>query len=340
MVKIKEHSLDIRQKVIDKRNLGISFGQISQDLLLPKSTVANIWYKHVQTGNIVTGNRLGRPRKLSDRGVRHLKGHVIGNRRESLQRVTNFASRFLRNNEVSKRTVQRYLHKYKIKRRIAVKKPFISDTNRRNRIQWVRLRAEWGIAQWMRVLWADEMAVETCSINKRVHVWRRPREKFVTSCIAPIMKSGSVTIHFWGLIGWDGIRVFTEIPNGAMNGENYIHILERNLLPHYNEENIYQHDNAPCHRSRIVQQWLEQNNITVLPWPAQSPNLSPIENCWGIIKQQLGKMDLPNRNRQTIVNAMQHLWHNLTIEEVRKCIRSMPRRCQLVLEANGYAIRY
>ena len=38
------------------------------------------------------------------------------------------------------------------------------------------------------------------------------------------------------------------------------------------------HDNAPCHRARIVENWLEQNGIRTLDHLPQSLDLNPIEN--------------------------------------------------------------
>ena len=43
---------------------------------------------------------------------------------------------------------------------------------------------------------------------------------------------------------------------------------------------ILVHDNARPHVARICQQFLNRNNVNVLPWPAVSPDMSPIEHIW------------------------------------------------------------
>ena len=50
---------------------------------------------------------------------------------------------------------------------------------------------------------------------------------------------------------------------------------------------VLQDDNARPHRARIVQQFLQQNNVDHLDWPARSPDLSPIEHVWYILGQRI-----------------------------------------------------
>ena len=39
-----------------------------------------------------------------------------------------------------------------------------------------------------------------------------------------------------------------------------------------------QHDNARPHVARICRQFLNRNNVNILPWPAVSPDMNPIEH--------------------------------------------------------------
>ena len=70
---------------------------------------------------------------------------------------------------------------------------------------------------------------------------------------------------------------------GKMNAAQYVDILENNLLPSMEESEIsledviVQQDNDPKHTSKRAKEWMEDNNITLLDWPPQSPDLNPTE---------------------------------------------------------------
>ena len=56
------------------------------------------------------------------------------------------------------------------------------------------------------------------------------------------------------------------------------------LLPHVvpflqaHPDMTLQHDNATSHTARSVRDFLQDRNVNVLPWPAKSPDLNPIEH--------------------------------------------------------------
>ena len=94
---------------------------------------------------------------------------------------------------------------------------------------------------------------------------------------------------------WIGIsgqeRTPLVIINGNLTARRYIDdILRCDVLPFLEQQPrgvVYQHDNPRPHTARIVQKCIEVNNVNVLPWPAYSPDVSPIETLMDrLVRQQ------------------------------------------------------
>lgn len=99
-------------------------------------------------------------------------------------------------------------------------------------------------------------------------------------------------------------------------------------------------DGDPSHGMRkqgIARELKDTNWITNLKHPAQSPDLNPMEGIWNIIKQRLRRR-IFHSNRE-VKEAIQEEWDKITLEEIRACIRDMPRRCDLLVKTGGKAIK-
>jgi transposase len=103
---------------------------------------------------------------------------------------------------------------------------------------------------------------------------------------------------------------------------------------------IFQQDNAPPHTSKKTMKYFQEQKVSILPWPAHSPDLNPIENIWGMIKKERMSQDhFPTTPDQLILEVMDQ-WERISITTCEHLVDSMPRRLQEVLDNKVYSINY
>ncbi|GBO32268.1 hypothetical protein AVEN_135357-1 [Araneus ventricosus] len=80
----------------------------------------------------------------------------------------------------------------------------------------------------------------------------------------------------------------------TMKATNYLNIIAYQLHPYMafvfpTGNGIFQQDNAPCDKARIVLEWFEvhTDEFHLMSWPPNSPDLNPMEHIWDAMERQL-----------------------------------------------------
>jgi hypothetical protein len=60
--------------------------------------------------------------------------------------------------------------------------------------------------------------------------------------------------------------------------KKYFILFYRRMVQKYRKEVVIQEDNTSWHTAKLVRSWLDKQKVKRLQWPAQSPDLSLIEN--------------------------------------------------------------
>lgn len=95
----------------------------------------------------------------------------------------------------------------------------------------------------------------------------------------------------WGggaVMVWAGISRDARTPlvfiQGNLTAQRYIdEVLTPHVIPfmeQHGQLQTLQHDNARPHAARITREFLEHEEIQVMPWVPYSPDLNPIEHLW------------------------------------------------------------
>ena len=100
----------------------------------------------------------------------------------------------------------------------------------------------------------------------------------------------------------------------------------------------FRQDNASPHTSAPTKRWLTDNGFStqdVLDWPAQSPDLKPIEHLWYQLKRKLNAYPTHLSNTHELGARIETEWYKVTKKECLRYIDSMPKRIAKVIKAKG-----
>ena len=99
-------------------------------------------------------------------------------------------------------------------------------------------------------------------------------------------------------------------------------------------------DGASIHKAKLTQAHMAKHGIKLGDWPAQSPDLNPIENLWRILKLRISKRREYIHNREEMVQVLREEWDKITPDDYRKCITSWTKRMKEVIKNKGGATHY
>ena len=243
--------------------------------------------------------------------------------------------------QISARTVRRRLEDFNLRGRKPQKIPLLSSRNRKRRLAFAKARKHWTSKDWQKILFSDESKFNRVSSDGIRYVRRRIGESLKTQCVLKTLKHGGGNVMVWTCFSQGGPAPICRI-NGIMDHFQYMDILKNTMLPfarnNMSDDFIFQNDNDPKHTVRVVKQFFEEENITLLPWPSQSPDINPIENLWSIIKNTVQGYKLKNLNE--LYSTIEKAWSNITVDQCKKLIDSMPRGCTEVIRNNRYWTKY
>ncbi len=150
------------------------------------------------------------------------------------------------------------------------------------------------------------------------------------------------SVMIWAAMSSAGVGPLCFLKS-TVNAAIYQEILEHFMLPSADKlygdaDFIFQQDLAPAHTAKGTKSWFNDHGVTVLDWPANSPDLNPIENLWGIVKRKM--RDTRPNNADELKATVKETWASIPPQQCHKLITSMPRQIEAVIKAKGAPTKY
>ena len=331
-----------KARAIGQLEAGVPQRQVAATFGVSEGMISKLKAKFRETGDVKDRPRSGRPRKTTAEEDRFITRASLRNRRLS---ATDLQARYARRygRRVSDQLIRNRLHAANLRARKPAKKPKMTALHRLARLRFCRQHRQWNLNQWRNVMFSDESRFCLRSLDGRVKVWRRRGERFADCCINRVTAFGGGSVMVWGGISMTGKTRLVVIV-GNLNAMNYRDdILEPVAVPFLNNigpNAILQDDNARPHRARIINDYLQDEGIERMQWPAVSPDLNPIEHLW----DQLGRAVRARVTEATTLADLRRFlveeWDAIPQVRITRLVSSMRRRCQAVAAAYGGSTHY
>lgn len=338
MGKFKQLTNEERKAIIKMKEQGDSSRKIAEIFGKTHTAINKVVKAYNEQGRTTANKRSGRPRITNKRLDKKIK--IISEHNPLLSAPKIKAK--LQNkgfDTPSVDTIRRRLYEDGKHGRVARKLPFVSKANLKKRMKFYNDHVLQPAEFWNRILWTDESMIRMNYSHGRIHVWRRTGEALSYKCAIPTLKSSQKGVIIWGCISSYGTGKIV-ILDGKVNSLVYLKLLQEIIITEgkrlIGENFVLQQDNAPIHTAKIVKEFFKRENINILEWPPLSPDLSPIENVWDLLKTRIAAKE--PRNMIQLKECIKETWENITPEECRRFTLSVPNRiCNMSLRNGGHS---
>lgn len=316
---------------------GKSYRYIQSELKVGSSRISRISSQLANNQSTITSAKMGRPPKITPDIIQTVQDETLRDPKIGGISLSHIILNTL-GISISSTTVNLIRNQLKFRFQSPRRRPFLTEGHIANRITFCQDQLQNDINWEDGVIFTDESRFCLRDDSRRIWVKRGIyNEKTFTN-----EKKYNQGIMVWGAIGknWRSPLILVK---GKLNSDGYIQLLKDNdiftsLGQFYGQNNFYfQQDGAPAHRAKKTINWINDQNVQIIEnWPANSPDLSCIENVWSILETKIQKYKIESLNHLFLI--LQKEWYAIPDDKLNSLISQTPKRFQLCLNENGKSI--
>ncbi|KAL4467928.1 hypothetical protein ABPG72_022842 [Tetrahymena utriculariae] len=210
----------------------------------------------------------------------------------------------------------------------------LTEEHCQQRLQFANSVQRW-TKKWFSVIFSDECQL---SIEPNNVYYYTSDQSNITNDLKKIKTNFPLKVHVWGVVSYEK-PLFLKRIEGNLNSDGYIQILKEFIEQNQQFKNdyLFQQDNAAIHTAKKVSEFLENEKIELLIWPPKSPDISPIENVWGVLKNLLWKQRESINNQNDLFTQAQTLFFNSEIiqKTITNSYQKLQNRIKQIIKEEG-----
>ena len=335
----------------------LSFRQIGKKIGRSQS-FARKWIQLSQlTGSVDDQHRSGRPQKLDTAAVQHV---LAAAKQKHCKSAASIAAKLQQQSSilVSVSTVQRVLKREGLKHLRPKIVPMLTAKQKDARVRFATRAKRTDTVCWRNVMITDSSIFRLHPMGRPAGCWCTPATRGTVGlpkhspgvhCYMGMTCYGVTSLKFvtgTHKMPHKYINPKTQRAYAGVGSQEYTDVLLQHLIPEGNKlfqqagrrvmKWQLQQDNAPAHKTKTNMLCISQNvpGGHFLDWPPNSPDLSPIENLWAWMEQQLGDREGIGSTEELQARLVA-IRNSISLTQLRDLFDGMNNRMQRVIKLQG-----